>query len=254
LHGRNIEKLTRVKIELGAFAPERSLEVWVWDATAPVGAGGADLAAAILPAVASKRLVVLVNNVGYTSSYQPFAAQDPTDMDKVLHIQAFTVHLTRCLLPSMYADGRPALVINVAGLTRAYPAPLLAMHSGGKAFITAWSRGLALELELLREPVAAADVEVLCVDVHVVASNSNSTPRSLFAPDGDTMGRAIVGVVGCGHRVVTAYWAHELTACLLKWLPAKLMDTTLAKELHAMRVKELKVVEERERENLEHTT
>jgi 17beta-estradiol 17-dehydrogenase / very-long-chain 3-oxoacyl-CoA reductase len=202
-----------------------------------------DLSASVAPVVQGKRVVALVNNVGYTSTYQAFAIQDTADVDRVLNILAFTTYITQILLPSMY-DGRPALVINVAGLTRQYPAPLLAVHSGEKSYVSGWSRALSLEFELAHEP-KGADVEVLCVDVHVVSSNSNSSPKSFFAPDGTQMGKAIVGAVGCGKRVVTAYWPHELSAGILKWIPVKLMDGIMTKQLVAMKDRELKVIEER---------
>lgn len=164
----------------------------------------------------------------------------------MLNVLAFTIHITRLLLPKMYADSTPALVINVAGLTRSYPAPLLAVHSGEKAAIVNWSRALALEFELTKQPVGA-DVEVLCVDIHVVSSNSNSSEKGFFAPDGTEMGMAIIGCVGCGKRVVTAYWPHEVTAGILKWLPMSFMDSTIAKQLVAMKERETKLVEERAR-------
>ena len=108
---------------------------------------------------------------------------------------------TRALLSTLI-ETQPALILNVTGL----PRPGIAVYSGGKAYLDGFSRILAIELELVREP--PANIECLTVDVHNVATNSNGSAVGFFV----LTGKAIVGVVGCGRRRVTAYWRAELVS------------------------------------------
>jgi len=241
IHGRTQEKLERVRDELLASHPERSVSIFIWDATRTLAPGGTDLSEAVLSVVADKRLKILVNNVGYTSTYHTFALQDPHEIDMVVNLQVlFMTHLTRALLPILIKS-QPALIINVSGLTGRFPCPYLAVHSGGKAYLTAFSRALAIEFELVRDP--PVDIECLAVDVHNVSTNSNSSAASFFVPTSETMGKAIIGVVGCGRRAVTAYWRAELISCLLACMPLSWMDSIMAKEMKAMKVREVRDVE-----------
>lgn len=236
LHGRNAPKLESVRKDLLAHHPDRSIDLFVWDASQRLQPGGADLARAVLDCVGERRLTVLVNNVGYTSSYHGFAGQDAAEIDAVVNVQiVFLTHITRALLPLLVAH-QPGCIVNVGGLTGRFPCPYLAVHSGGKAYLAAWSRALAIELELVRDP--AADVECVMVDVHNVSSNSNNSAESFFTPSAETMGRAIIGVVGCGRRQVTAYWRAELMSTVLSLMPASWMDAIMAKEMTAMRQRE----------------
>jgi len=245
IHGRNKQKLDRVRSELLVNHPTRSVSIFVWDATRTLAPGGADLAKEILSHIADKRLTVLINNVGYTSTYHSFPNQDPHEIDMVINLQVlFMTHLTRALIP-LLIQNQPALIINVSGLTGRFPCPYLAVHSGGKAYLNGFSRALAIEFELVRDP--PVDIECLTVDVHNVSTNSNSSPTSFFVPTGETMGQAIIGVVGCGRRFVTAYWRAELISYILGFMPLSWMDSILAKEMMAMKVREVKKVEEAER-------
>ena len=118
-----------------------------------------------------------------------------------------------------------------------FPRPYLAIHSGGKVYLHGFSRALAIELELVREP--PADIECLAVDVHNVATNSNSSGVGFFVPIGETMGKAIVGVLGCRRRSVMAYWRAELVSYVLVWVPLPWMDKILAREMMAMKLREV---------------
>ena len=237
LHGRNEDKLKKVISELQIVYPNQSMSTFVWDATQTLEPGGKNLANAVIEAIGSRRLTVLVNNVGYTSTYHTFASQSPLEIDMVINLQvSFLAHLTRALIPTL-ASNQPALIINVGGLTRLFPAPFLAVHSGGKAFLMGFSRALAIEFELVRDP--PIDIECITVDVHNVATNSNGSTPSFLTPDAKTMGKAIIGVVGCGKRFVTAYWKAELTEHVLRCMPHSWMDSILAKEMIEMRAREL---------------
>ena len=66
-----------------------------------------------------------------------------------------------------------------------------------------------------------------------------------FVPTGETMGKAIIRVVGCGRRSVTAYWRAELVSYVLGWVPLSWMDKILAREMMAMKFREVENEERR---------
>jgi hypothetical protein len=66
----------------------------------------------------------------------------------------------------------------------------------------------------------------------------------LHSPTAEQEGRAIVDVVGCGKRVVTAYWRHDLMAKALAVLPRSVMDHAMARTMVKMRHRELEVERE----------
>lgn len=239
IHGRNPTKLQAVKKELLSIHPSRSISIFVWDATTPLTAGGLNLSTALMTHLNANniRLTVLVNNVGFSSTFNTFLSQDPCEVDAVVNLQVlFVTHITRAVLPSLMAN-QPGLIINVGGLTEVFPAPFLAVHSGGKAFLANFSRALAIELELIREP--PVDIECIGVNVHNVATNSNGSDVSFLTPTAERMGKAIVDVVGCGYRSITAYWKAELVEYVLRCLPSAWMDSMIAAEMLKMRAREV---------------
>ncbi|KAJ1303617.1 hypothetical protein OPQ81_011800 [Rhizoctonia solani] len=135
IHGRNPEKLQAVKDELLSAHPQRSVCIFVWDATTPLTPGGQNLSTALLTHLNTNniRLTALINNVGYTSSYHTFLTQDPCEIDAIVNLQVlFLSHITRAVLPALTAN-QPGLIVNVSGLTQVFPAPFLAVHSGGES-------------------------------------------------------------------------------------------------------------------------
>lgn len=181
LHGRNYNKLRSVQKYFEGLYPDIQTALFVYDASHLdiSGTGAPSLHAAVASILKGRRLTILVNNVGYTSSYEKVWEHDPQAMDTIVDVGIrFITHLTRAVLPHLLAPSNtPSLIINVTGLTARYPSPLLAIHSGAKAYIEAFSRALSIELNLV-EP--RQDVECIAVDVHNVASNSNSSKPSFF--------------------------------------------------------------------------
>jgi 17beta-estradiol 17-dehydrogenase / very-long-chain 3-oxoacyl-CoA reductase len=143
---------------------------------------------------------------------------------------SFTTHLTHALLPTLISN-QAGLIINIIGLTGRFPYPHLAIHFGKKAYLAGFSRALAIELEILRDP--PVDIECL-VELEQWRSR-------FFVPTGETMGKAIIGVVGCGHRSVTAYWRAEIISYILGCLPLSWMDSILAKEMKATKIREVEL-------------
>ena len=179
LHGRNICKLESVRRELEARHPHGRTAMFVYDASHldTSSTGVQHLYAALAKVLKGRRLTILVNNVGHTSSYETVLQHTPEEMDAIISVgMRFMTHVTRAALPHL-VEQTPALIINVTGLTANFPAPFLAIHSGTKAYIESFSRALSIELNLT-EP--KHDVECIAVDVHNVSSNSNSSNPSFF--------------------------------------------------------------------------
>lgn len=198
LHGRNHDKLLGVQKHFAAIYPDVRTALFVYDAsnldvTVPnssnnysagtsLGAGASSLYTALSSVLEGRRLTILVNNVGYTSSFDHVWHQSPLEMDAIIDVGIrFMTHITRACLPFLLApDHTPALIVNVTGLTAEYPSPFLAIHSGAKAYIKAFSRALSIELDLMEPRGSPRHVECIAVDVHNVASNSNSSKPSFF--------------------------------------------------------------------------
>lgn len=88
---------------------------------------------------------VWVNNAGVMPS-GAFAAQEPASMDATIDVNFRGMVLgTRLVLPGMLARGR-GHVISIASATAAHPVAGLAVYSGTKAAVVAFTRALRREL------------------------------------------------------------------------------------------------------------
>jgi uncharacterized protein len=94
--------------------------------------------------IASRRIAVLVNNAGFGSprAFSVDTFENQVRMIKV-HVDA-VVRLCHAVLPGMREEGGGA-IINVSSLASFFPAPLDALYSGTKAFLTRFSEALQLE-------------------------------------------------------------------------------------------------------------
>lgn len=273
LHGRNPAKLEAARRELSLAYPLSQTDVFLFDASqqnlapgTPSSSTETDLYTAVSALLKGRRLTILVNNVGYTSSFESVWEHTPSNIDIMTTVGLrFMTHLTRACLPYLLSPSTPSLIINVTGLTAEYAAPFLAIHSGAKAYIENFSRALSIELVV----EGRKEVECIAVDVHNVASNSNSSGTSFFTcvllslplpfsfpfslrpflretdmmnatnrPTAAQEAHAILSVVGCGRRVVTAYWRHDLMAKALALTPRFVMDKAMAREMVKMRARE----------------
>jgi 17beta-estradiol 17-dehydrogenase / very-long-chain 3-oxoacyl-CoA reductase len=220
LHGRNSEKLSRVRDALQKEFPKRSFRTLVVDASGvpcaahstalssvPVQGANSATASAEAAAVEAQpinfeairsqledtHLTILINNIGGGPRSPRFVPLPEMPEDKLLSnisVNAlFPLCLTRALLPLLKrnSDGnsRPTLVLNVSTLIDT-GVPLLCSYSASKAFIMALTR--AVRWELLMEKgeeggkfgSGEANVEVLGVRVGRVTDADGSTAPPTF--------------------------------------------------------------------------
>jgi 17beta-estradiol 17-dehydrogenase / very-long-chain 3-oxoacyl-CoA reductase len=231
LHGRNEEKLSRVRKELAARHEDRTFRTVAADASSFVAADIDRIAAQ----VADLPLTILVNNVGGTaplsSNFKHFEDMTPTETTALysLNVQ-FPLQLTRALLPQLMSQKDPTLVLS-CGSGAQIGQPYVAAYSGCKAAIHAWNRALAAEQADEGTAVEFLEVVVGPTYTQQLQKDPNMKP-GLFMPSADVIARAIIARVGHGHRSVTPYFWHALQgAALYGLLPSSVVDGIVAKVL-----------------------
>ncbi|CCO29320.1 hypothetical protein BN14_03329 [Rhizoctonia solani AG-1 IB] len=90
---------------------------------------------------------VLVNNVGKSHDIPADFHEIPLiDHEDIVEINVnATIKVTRLIVPGMITRRR-GLILNLGSFAGAVPSPMLATYSGSKAFLSTWSRALAVEL------------------------------------------------------------------------------------------------------------
>lgn len=228
LHGRNEQKLQRVRNEMLSEWPERQIKLIVLDA-----ADVADVEAACKP-IADLNLRVLVNNVGGNGSvkkfWAPFVERSASEVAELIHVNAhFPTEITRVLLPQLIQN-QPSLIINVGSGASDFACPYLEVFTGAKAYEQAWSTSLRLELQIEEH-----DVEILHYQVGMVQSNSARRDTSFLVPSSRQLAGAGLRMVGCNRDIVWPYWPHALEFGLIgslpNWLRNKAITDIARKEI-----------------------
>ena len=234
LHGRNLEKLSRIKDALTKTHPNLSIRIVVADA---FDASPDDIAQIVSTAqTLPGKLTVLVNNVGgapVKPLFAPLAEQDSAHVDKHLNLNArFPAQLTRALLPLLIANG-PSLVLNMTSGVALRGLPFLTTYSCSKAFNYTFSECLRAEMR-----AAAHDVEVLGIIIGNVKSASNKVVYRGVTCSSLELAREALSRVGCGRANVWAWWRHALQWGALAWVPDGVLEGQLIKALIARKAAE----------------
>ncbi|KAK1088218.1 hypothetical protein LTR48_001806 [Friedmanniomyces endolithicus] len=186
LHGRNPEKLKRVKKELAAKYPRRTLDTVVADASR---SDHPEQAIVHKVTQLPGKLVILVNN------------------------------LTSLLLPIL-KENKPALILNCGSATANFGIPYLAAYSGTKALIEGFTRSLDAELEC---EGLGKDIEVKCLTINNTRSAGNKTEMPVFTIDGGELVRGSLGKVGDGEVIEFGHWRHAVQAFVVGLLPGRVL-------------------------------
>jgi 17beta-estradiol 17-dehydrogenase / very-long-chain 3-oxoacyl-CoA reductase len=231
LHGRNKDKLSRVRDQLASSHPHREFRTVTADASS-FTATDIDR---IVSVVTDLPLTVLINNVGGTqnlsSNFKHFETMTPTEMQALysLNVQ-FPLQLTCALLPRLAAQKEPTLIVT-CGSGAQVGQPYIAAYSGCKGALHAWSRALCAEQAAAGSAVEVLEVVVGPTYTPQLQKEGNMKP-GLWRPTADVMAQAILARVGHGHRCVTPYFWHAVQGSLLYGLlPAKVVDAIVARVL-----------------------
>jgi len=235
LHGRNLDKLSKVVERLQATYPSREFTTIIADASKGHGMQARIDNAGAIARNLSGPLTVLVNNVGgygpMPDAFCALAEAPAAAVDEVLNLNVrFTAQLTRELLPVLVAN-QPALVLTVGSVSGAFGAPYVGLYTASNAFLTNWSVSLAREMQS-----EGHDVECLCINVgKTVDAAIFRTKTTFFEPSATTVAKGSLQKVGCGKPLVEATVGHTIPFVFMsEWLPEGFVNYLVKSEIVKM--------------------
>ncbi|OCL02428.1 NAD(P)-binding protein [Glonium stellatum] len=224
LHGRNHEKLLRIKSELMTAFPTRSVAIAVADAS--------DFDQTSLYALVEQasnlpeggRLRILVNNVGGAHHligkgiFHPLRDTNLDEVDKLINVNVrFPTRLTAALLPVLTRDVNTSLLIinmgSIAGITNM---PYVVVYSATKAFNLAFSEALGKEMKAQGLAVKSLGFVIGSVDTPGAPKDSQG---AILVTEPQHMAKACLDRSGCGQWVLAGIWSHWVLSILLKVTP-----------------------------------
>ncbi|EME39723.1 hypothetical protein DOTSEDRAFT_180431 [Dothistroma septosporum NZE10] len=228
VHGRNPEKLERLRSDLQLRYPGLSIETVVADASTPDEAFQAVAKkAADLPG----RLTVLVNNVGGQSTKpqhtnlwnMPHAA-----IESDMNINArFPTHLTRALMPLLRRNG-PSLIANCGSVGGLFGIPYLAVYTATKAYIHTFTS--AIKNEFIAERVANVDIIGFTIG-NVISATNKPDASSFFTLSSKACAEGCIAQIGRGKLMAYPSWKHEAQAALIDSMPEFLWRRAVVAEM-----------------------
>ena len=212
LHGRNPEKLDRLKTQL----QREHQNVQVRTAVLNAGSATAQQINELVASFDGLNLTILVNNVGGGGKIQPLEKNTAEELDFMINVNArFPAQLTKALLPKLSRTDGPTLIMNIGSLGDS-GVPYATVYGGSKAFNMAMSSSLAVEVK-----AEGKNIEVLAIPVGRVTDVSHTKePASFFTPTARTVARASVNRVGCGRQRVVGYVGHAMQKFVIDLLPS----------------------------------
>jgi short-subunit dehydrogenase len=156
-----------------------------------------------------------------------FFEADPAEQERMhrLHVLA-TLNLTHAALASLVPKARPGTgVINVSSVAAFAASPQTVSYHATKAWIKAFTEGLATELAGLNSPVT---VQALCPgftlsEFHdVMPMDRNRVPRSLWMTPDYVVGESLRGFAR-RKLIVVPGWRYKLLVGLLRAMPNSLL-------------------------------
>ncbi len=218
LIARRQDRLEKLAAEL-SHAHNSQIEIFRADLT-----DEADLAGAAARIAAEERLAILINNAGFGTKGRFWEASlDSQESMHRLHVLA-TVRLTHAALRNLIAREEGA-IINVASVSAFVRSPGTASYSATKAWMTAFTEGLYLELRGIRSQVA---VQALCpgftyTEFHdaMRARRERLASRSLWMTAEEVVEASLDGLRR--HKLfVVPGWRYRLVAAIFPKLPTPL--------------------------------
>lgn len=136
----------------------------------------------------SPALDLLVNNAGF-GAYMPFAKLPPDRAAALIHVHVMTTtRLARAALPAMIARAQGSIV-NVASMLAfsaslpPEPLPHRVVYAATKAYLVAFSQGLATEVRASGVKVQALCPGIVATEFHIVQGAPGPLPGSMAPAD-----------------------------------------------------------------------
>lgn len=230
LHGRNPDKLERLKADLNKTFPRRSVRIAIADA---LQSNRASSIQAVVDAVQDLNLTVLINNIGgitgmVNPTFKTLEALTTQEIDDTIQLNlGFATQITHALLPILQRH-QPGLIINISSVAAVTSMPYLTVYSASKAYNMSFSRNLSAELK-----IEGKDIEVLGIIVGdtVTAGGRPGRTVGIMRPSSRAMAKAALQKVGCGRENVPGYLMHALQVSGLSSLPESLTASLVAEEM-----------------------
>jgi 17beta-estradiol 17-dehydrogenase / very-long-chain 3-oxoacyl-CoA reductase len=228
LHGRNQKKLEGVRDGLKKEFPKVEFKIVVIDAFVG-GAEGLKKIQSAANELKNLHITILINNIGGGARvsgafmFPSFDKDELEDIDALINLNArFPAQITRALLPSIIAHGKPALILNMLSFASA-GSPYLSIYSASKEFNHSWTRALAREMRAENRPI-----EVLGIMTAQVSGTVNDNGAGGFLrPSAVEFAKSALKRVGCGEMVVEGCWTHGLLGRVTGLLPRSMFTKVL---------------------------
>ncbi|KPI35773.1 Very-long-chain 3-oxoacyl-CoA -B, partial [Cyphellophora attinorum] len=256
LHGRNLSKLERIRLDLLTRFSTRQIETLVIDAEQAFSNVPSDNKGGLFDHLIRSRfkdynLTILINNLGGPGTLtQDFplctthAARPTSHNLAAINISImFPLEITRSCLPVLQHNS-PSLILNVGSASGRPAMPLLGVHGAVKAFQEAFSQSLDAEMRYLglqtkpqglRFGIGAAkgvtvryDLVGMCA---TPGAGGGGEKITWIRPDGETYARSSLALgSAAGRGVCWGYWPHGLLfGAVLGWaLPRWIVDRVTA--------------------------
>ncbi|CAO1633734.1 unnamed protein product [Sympodiomycopsis kandeliae] len=229
LHGRNPEKLEKVKADILQSLPS-TLEgkVNIHPVIADAGASSLGDIASYLDSHPDLNLKVVVNNIGVVHEDYPLL-ENVSDDEIIKTISTnitFSTLIASKTLPSLKRN-QPSLMINTSSLAAYAPGPYLSIYNGTKAYNYQFSR--SLHSEMIAEN---KQVDVIAMLPGTVISGMNQGEPTSFMPLASTWVSSAINSLAPSwlsmssrpQPVIVPYGPHSRGAKFLNMLPMSLGD------------------------------
>jgi 17beta-estradiol 17-dehydrogenase / very-long-chain 3-oxoacyl-CoA reductase len=243
IHGRNEEKLLKMKKELLEKYSNRRVEISVIDAAVYDNDAALTSLVEMCRRLPQGRLRILINNVGGSNNLigntnlRNVADTSIGQVDTLINVNVrFPTRLTTALLPLLTSSNHPpSLIINIGSIAGIFSIPYTVIYGACKSFNLSFSESLAAELTALghAQQVEVLGITVGSVDTPGAPKEDNEGP---FIVSPQEMVRGALNCVGYRRRIVFSNWQHALTAKMISVLP----ESMLIKQLNANMKKQQK--------------
>lgn len=228
LHGRNPQKLEKVKKELLEQWPKRQVDIVVADASKYDNAyQTVAKKASSLPG----KLTILLNNVGGQVTlprYLQLCETKHEDLDTNLNANArFPTHLTAALIP-LLRENTPSLIMNCGSAGGLLGGPYLAVYCGTKAYVHNFTQ--SIKYEMMSEGTPDVDVWGFIIGNTETTGNPHKMP--FFTLSARHCADSCLDRVGKGGGpVVWSHWRHAFQYNMMMLMPKSLIEKEMFKEL-----------------------